>query len=251
MSAGADMAVAPGALPVPGDHPELVALAVLFLAVAAAFGARAGIARLAARDGRDGPLGSTLRALGPAAFWVIVVAAVAFALGVLGAGRTTGLVDETLRLLPRLIFAALVVCAGHLVGVAVRETLQRRVQLAFLPPRGGYWLAVGPAVIVAAQQVGIEVSFVADLALIGFAAAAAALGLAFALGARAHVANLIARRELDAYREGDHLRIDAIDGTVVEVRRTCLVLATRDGLTSVPAARFAEAPVVRLTETAE
>lgn len=234
-----------------GDHPEVVALAVLVVAAAAAFGTRAAIARLAAGDSGSGPLGSMLRAAGPVAFWVIVVAAVAFALSVLGAGRTTGLVEDTLRLLPRLIFAALVVSAGHLIGVAVRETLKRRVHLPFLPPRGGYWLAVGPAVIVAAQQLGIDVSFVADLALIGFAVASAALGLAFAVGARAQVANLIARRELDEYREGDHLRIDHIEGTVVEVRRTGLLLATREGLTRVPAARFAEVPVVRLTEPPE
>ena len=233
------------------DHPEIIALAVLAAGVAAAFGARAALARLTARDSLAGPVGSALRASGPAAFWAILVAAVAFALSVLGVGQATGLVEETMRFLPRVILAALVVCAAHLIGVAVRETLLRRVHLPFLPPRAGYWLAVGPAVIVAAQQLGIEVSFVADLALIGFAVATAALGLAFALGARAHVANLIARRELEAYREGDHLRVDDIEGTVVEVRRTGIVLATREGLASVPAARFAEATVVRLTEPPE
>lgn len=235
----------------PADYPEMFALTVLVVGVAAAFGSRAVLARLAARDPGDGLLGSTLRALGPAAFWAILVAAVAFALTVLGARHATGLVEETLAFVPRLIFAVLVVGAGHLVGVAVREALQRHGRLPFLPPRGGYWLAVGPAVIVAAQQLGIEVSFVADLALVGFAVAVAALGLAFALGARSHVANLIARRELDAYKEGDHLRVDDIEGTVVEVRRTGVVLATREGLATVPAARFGEAAVVRLTEAPE
>ncbi len=66
-----------------------------------------------------------------------------------------------------------------------------------------------PAMIAAAQQLGIEVSFIANLALIAFTLGLGALGLAFALGARGHVANLIARCELDAYREGERLWTDA------------------------------------------
>ena len=80
-----------------------------------------------------------------------------------------------------------------------------------------------------------------------FTIAAGALGLAFALGARGYVANLVARRELDAYREGDTLRIDGVEGTVAALRRTGIVLATADGLVAIPAARFTEALVTRVT----
>ena len=169
----------------------------------------------------------------------------------LGVGAATGLVDAALDYLPRLILAVLAISVGHLVGVGLREFVRHRAAAVRFPPSGAYWLAAGPATIIAAQQLGIDVSFIADLALLAFGIAAAALGLAFALGARQHVANLIARRELDNYRRGDRLRIDDTQGTVVELRRTGVVLATADGLVTVPAARFSEVPVERLAEASE
>lgn len=233
------------------DYPELVALAVLVLGVAAALGARTAIARLSRRHHQDGLPGGIVRTLAPVAFWATLVAAIALALSVLGIGQPSGFVEAMLQYLPRLIIAVLVASAGHLVGIALRATLERRARLPFLPPRGAYWLVAGPAVVVAAQQLGVEVSFVADLALVGFTVVLAALGLAFALGARRYVANLVARRELDAYPEGSRVRIDGIEGTVVDVRRTGLVLATPEGLATVPAARFAASVVVRLSDTAQ
>ncbi|MDE0064249.1 MAG: mechanosensitive ion channel [Gammaproteobacteria bacterium] len=231
---------------------ELVGLVVLTAGVAIAFATRTVIARLTDRHARDsGAFARIIRALAPLAFWGVLAAAVGLSLRVLGIGQAAGLIDEALIHLPRLIIAVLVIAAGHLIGAGLREFVQRRAGAVRFPPRGAYWLAAGPAIIIAAQQLGIDVSFIADLALLAFGIASAALGLAFALGARQHVANLIARRELDGYRKGDRLRVDDTEGTVVELRRTGIVLATSDGLVTIPAARFAEAPVVRLAEASE
>ena len=231
---------------------EMVGLAVLAAGVAIALATRAAITRLTGRHAREsGAFAGIFRALAPLAFWTILSAAAALSLRVLGVGQATGLIDEALAWLPRLIVAVLAVAAGHLVGAGLREFVQCHVGSVRFPPRGAYWLAAGPAIIIAAQQLGIDVSFIAQLALLAFGIASAALGLAFALGARTHVANLIARRELDHYRKGDRLQVGDSKGTVIELRRTGIVLATADGLATIPAARFAEVPVVRLAETPE
>ncbi len=234
------------------ESSEWIGLAVLAIGVAAALAARASIVRLTARRlPQSEAFARVVRALAPLAFWAILAAAIGLSLWVLGVGQAVGLVDRVLTYLPRLIVAVLAICAGHLVGAGLRELVQRRARTVNFPPRGAYWLTMAPAVIIAAQQLGIDVSFIADLALVAFGVASAALGLAFALGTRQYVANLIARRELDNYREGDLLRIDDVEGTVVELRRTGLVVSTSEGLVNIPAARFAETPVVRLTEHAE
>ena len=231
---------------------EWVGLAILVGGVAIAFAARATIARLLDRHAQDSvAFARIIGALAPLTFWAILAATAVLSLRVLGVGTATGLIDEALVHLPRLILAVLAITAGHLVGAGLREFVRHRAATVRFPPRGAYWLAAGPAIVVAAQQLGIDVSFIADLALLAFGVAAAALGLAFALGARQHVANLIARRELDNYRKGDSLRIDDMEGTVVELRRTGVVLATADGLVTLPAARFSEVPVVRLTKAPE
>ncbi len=233
------------------QNPEFVALALLVGGIVVALGVRGALIRLSRRGASGGALADTVIAVTPFVFWTIILTAVFLALNFLGFGQASELVEEILRILPRLLVAVLVACTGHVIGIALRETLERRGSVSFLPPRGAYWLAAGPALIVAVQQLGVEVSFVADLALVALTVALGALGLAFALGARQFAANLVARRELDNYPEGTRLRIDGIEGTVVEVNRTGLVLATPEGLAAIPAARFADAIVVRLAGEAE
>ncbi len=233
-------------------NPELLALATLVVGVVAAFAARAVVSRVAARSAPGlGVFVRIVRTLPPLTFWGVLALAVGLSLRVLGVGQATWLVDQAWIHLPRVVVAVFVVYAGHLVGGGLRELVQRHTRAVRFPPGGAYWLATAPAVLIAAQQLGIDVSFVADLTLVTFGIGSAALGLAFALGARRHVANLIARRELNRYREGDLLRIDGIEGSVVEMRRTGLVLSTAEGLAHIPAARFAEVPVVRLAKTSE
>ncbi len=234
-----------------GQYSELLGLGVLILGTGLAFAGRIVVARLVGGDDATGPRRRAARMLAPLTFWALLAATVALSLNVLGIGQATRFLDSALVLLPRLFAAALILIGGHLLGMALRELVRCRMRSVPLPPRAAYWLVSVPAMIAAAQQLGIEVTFIANLALVAFTLGLGALGLAFALGARGYVANLIARRELDAYREGDRLRVDAIEGTVVELHRTSLVLATADGLVAVPAARFTDALVTRLTSPSQ
>ena len=72
--------------------------------------------------------------------------------------------------------------------------------------------------------------------------------LAFALGARRHVANLLAHRELARINVGERIRIDDVEGVVVEIHDTAVDVTTKHGVATVPAARFAESTVLRLSE---
>jgi hypothetical protein len=102
------------------------------------------------------------------------------------------------------------------------------------------------AVITGLQQLGIDISFVTQLSLILLAALLGGLSLAFALGARQYVANLMAQPELARYATGERLRIGDDEGVIVEIYRTGLTLATEEGLVSIPAARLADGRVVRI-----
>ncbi len=72
--------------------------------------------------------------------------------------------------------------------------------------------------------------------------------LAFALGARQHVANLLARRELSRLAVADRIRVDGIEGEIVDIHATGVDISTEDGVVSIPAARFADTNVLKLTE---
>lgn len=223
---------------------------MLVIGVVAAFAARAVVSRLTNRYSQNaGVLASFVMALRPFAFWSILLFTIALSIWVLEVPQATALFDEVLSYLPQLVSAGLVLLIGHFVGVGLRQLLARHSRTVTFPPRTAYWLVFTPSLIAAVQQLGIDVSFLTELALVAFGVSLAALGIAFALGARDYVANLIARRELDGYREGDKLRVEDIEGTVVELRRTGVVLATTEGLVTIPASQFSSVPVTRLVDT--
>ena len=232
------------------EFDQFLGLIVLVIGVVTAFVGRAVVSRLTNRYSKNaGVLASFITALRPFVFWSILAFTIALSVWVLEVPQATALLDGVLSYLPQLVSAGLVLLIGHFVGVGLRQLLTRHSGSAAFPPRVAYWLVFTPSLIAAVQQLGIDVTFLTDLALVAFGVSLAALGITFALGARDYVSNLIARRELDSYREGDKLRVEGIEGTVVELRRTGVVLATSEGLVTIPASRFNSVPVVRLVET--
>jgi len=75
--------------------------------------------------------------------------------------------------------------------------------------------------------------------------------LAFSLGARQMVSNLLAAQQLrQHYQVGDHIRIGELDGTVLEITARSVILETEEGRAQVPACQFDEQPCVVLSRNA-
>lgn len=189
------------------------------------------------------------------AFWITLIFAVALALRVLGAGEVSlGINNAIVNFVPQALIAFAIVVVGHLLGVVASNlVVQLSENLAddSPAPRLLYGVIIAIAVVMALQHVGINITFVTRLLLIVVAVGGGGLMLAFANGARGHVANLLAHRELSRIAIGARIRIDGVEGTVVEIHSTAVDLATDEGITSVPAARFAELPVLRIPEGRE
>jgi len=76
----------------------------------------------------------------------------------------------------------------------------------------------------------------------------AGFSLAFGLGARQVVANLIASHALQRqFAVGQRARIGGIEGEILEFTPTSVILATGEGRVTVPAGRFDEEPSVMLS----
>ncbi len=163
--------------------------------------------------------------------------------------QLTAWLDSVLAYLPRFLLGVFIIGMGNVLGVLLRNLaagmLAQGDSHAALP-RLVHALVIVVAVITGLQQIGIDISFITQLSLIVLASLLGALSIAFALGARQYVANLMAQSELARYATGDRLRIDNDEGEIVEIYRTGLTLATEDGLVSIPASRLASGAVVRV-----
>jgi hypothetical protein len=240
-------------------QPELAAVAILVLGFILGKLAETAVRRvlliadrLVARYGtRQHTLFSPLfqRAMGLVAYGTVLIVAVVLAVRLLNIEQLSDWLDALLSYAPRFVVGLFIIGIGNVVGA-----LLRNLTASLLADRDAN--GVGPrlvqagvltvAVITGLEQLGIDMSFVTALALILLAALVGGLSLAFALGSRQYVANLMAQPELGRYATGERLRIDGDEGVVVEIYRTGLTLATDEGLVTIPAARLAGGRVVRL-----
>jgi hypothetical protein len=185
-------------------------------------------------------------------FWLTLVISIIFALRLLGVGGFATALDQVLAFVPSLLVGLAIIGVGHLLGIIVRDLVGRvgGGSGTDLAPRISYVAVLIVAVIMSLQEMGIDTSFLTQLMLVFLVVSLGGLTLAFALGAREYVANLIARAELERYSVGDLLKVGEYQGTVVAIRSTGVDLATDLGIVSIPASRFARQAVVQLADPA-
>jgi small-conductance mechanosensitive channel len=153
---------------------------------------------------------------------------------------------------PQLILAGLIILSGYLLGVLSRSLLAglMRVGPDHLVPRLTQALVITAAVLTGLAQTIIDISFISDVLIILLAFFFGGLSLAFALGSRQLVENLLARRALDRYHIGDRVRVNEAQGTIIEILATAVVLEVEHGILTVPTSRFVDSEVLLLEETA-
>lgn len=241
---------------------EVIAIAILVVGVIAArLASVAAGALLRFLDRRAAQLATTdkplisprlVRVIRAVLFWLIVVLAISYALAVMGVGDLPTLLGSIMGFVPQLLVGFTIVVAGHIAGLLashVVSNLSTELTPSSLAPRLVYGTILVVAIVMGLQHISVDISFVTQLLLIAFAVAGAGLMLAFALGARQHVANLLARRELSRLAVTERIRVDGVEGEIVDIHATGVDIATDEGIVSVPGARFADSAFVRLKPT--
>jgi len=163
------------------------------------------------------------------------------------AGLTTfaNWLDRVVENLPNLVAGLLVIVVGFFLGAVARD-----LSAATVPDTGvGQSLIVGKvaqvavvviALVIGLDQIGINVTFIVTIFAVAAGALLGGFAIAFGLGARAFVGNLIGARELKREIEpGQLLRLGDIEGEVVDITATMLVLATEGGRRRIPASTLA------------
>jgi len=99
--------------------------------------------------------------------------------------------------------------------------------------------------IVGVDQIGVDISVVVTMLAITLAGILGGLSIAFGLGARSYVSNLIGAHYLGRdYREGERIRINNVEGTILEITSVAVILETSEGRLTVPARLFSEEAVL-------
>lgn len=245
------------------NYSEVVAIAVLIVGVTlarlASKGAEIALRNLDERVSRysdgGGGVGSPrlIRLAKNFVFWIFVLGSVVLALSMLDIRQIPLALDGLFEFLGRVLLGLAIVAVGHLLGLLARRAVEGigdpRPSLD-LGARFAYWAILLIAAVTGLAQLEIDTSFVTQLLLVLIALGIGGLALAFALGARVQVANLLAQRELHRYSVGQRIVVDGVEGIIVEIHATGADLETVDGIAAIPAARFADGTVLRVSREA-
>jgi hypothetical protein len=194
-----------------------------------------------------------LKLIGNAAFWLVILFFITAATRVAQLDAFSSWLDRILAYLPTLLAGALIILAGYLVSALVRDLVAATLGSAGLAQnelfgavaQGATFLT---AVVIGIDQIGIDVTILITLIAIVVGAMLAGLSLAFGMGSRDFVSNLIGAHYLQQHLQpGQTARIGEIEGEVLELTPTSVVLATAKGRTTIPAKVFNEAATVVMT----
>lgn len=197
---------------------------------------------------------AAIQLLGNITFWLLILFAVTLATRILGLIAFSAWLDRVVAYLPTLLAGGLIILAGLVISVLARDLTAATIASARLAHAEVFARGVQAAILVMAlvlgiNQIGVDVTLLVALIAILAAAITGALALAFALGARSFVSNLIAAHYLQQhYAPGQRAIIGEIEGDIIELTPISVVLATAKGRVTIPAKVFNDQPTTLLAE---
>lgn len=224
---------------------------------------RLGLDRLAEKLGIDRTLEqlgldpSASRLLGRVVYWLILLLFILAAVNRLGMEGVDAALTAFIAYLPSVVAAALILFLGavlaRFVGEAVSTfSIQAGISGGRLVGQVTRYALLSLAVILAMDQLNLQVGFLMAIVVVVIGAVALASGLAFGLGSRslAHsiMAGLHAR---EAFAKGQWLKVGSHTGRLVSIDAVQAVLETEEGLVSIPNTVLVEEEVIILPEAGQ
>jgi small-conductance mechanosensitive channel len=230
------------------------AAAVLAVGVALALVARVVAARLLIRvlPGDQGRASRQVRSAARGVMWFLIAVAVIVAASLLAPQLLTDIPAQVLRFLPRLGVALVVVWVGAVVAGLLRQLVEAsltgiQVARAGVIGRIAYGVVLGLAILMAADQLGVETGVLQTALFILLLIAGVAVAIAVGLGGRTLAGNVIAGRYVDdRFTVGEQIEVDAWKGTIVEVGLASVTISDSQGeLVEIPHGYLLTRPVRR------
>lgn len=179
-------------------------------------------------------------------FWVVLLFFFAVSANVLGWNLFSGWLDRIVSYVPGLVTGLVIILGGFLLGgfahTGVTTATQRaQLEQSALMARAAQIVIIFSAIIIGVEQIGLNIGFLSNLIVVVIAILLAGAALAFSLGARNLVANVIGAQYTRRHcRVGDFLRLGEVEGEIVEVAQASIVVATENGKAVIPAKQFHE-----------
>jgi small-conductance mechanosensitive channel len=179
-------------------------------------------------------------------FWGVLLFFVAAAADTLGLPVLSTSLAGIGYYLPRLLGALLILVLGLVVGNLAREGVAAAASAAGAP----FAAAVGQtaraaimtaAALIAVAELGVDITLLTAIISVTLLAVLGAFAVAFGLGARTVMSNIIGAHYLrQTFEVGHHVRVGTIEGTISGITATAVVVRVPEGEVVIPANHFSE-----------
>ncbi len=186
------------------------------------------------------------RVLAWTVYWLTLLFFLTAAVNILDLPGVRELLAALLRLVPTVLATAALLLVVYLFSGLVAERITAaglRAGLAGAAALGrlARALLLTLAAIIAIDHLGIDLALLVNLVTVVAALALGGAALAFGIGTADEVRNIIALHYLRrAYQVGQRVRIEDLEGEILEFTAVAVVIDAPDGRTSIPARRFSE-----------
>ena len=179
-------------------------------------------------------------------YWIIFLFFAAAAVEKLELEVASNLVSRLAYYLPNILLGLLLILAGFIAGNLAHNALARAATSAgiahgALLGRITEFLIILMGFAIGIDQIGIESTLLTILITIFVGAVVGSTALAFGLGSKLAVSNIISSRYLaKMYDVGQTVRVAGVEGRIIEISQTGVVLDAPEGRVLVPASKFSE-----------
>ena len=186
--------------------------------------------------------------VGAVAFWAVLLFFLGTAADALGLPLLSEAVATLSAFVPRVLGAALILVIGLMIGNVARGTAMvaaTRTGTAFAPALGQIVriVIIAASTMIAVAELGVDITLLTATFSVALAAMLGGFAIAFGLGARTAISNIIGSHYLrESYEVGQLVRVGGIEGTIAELTSTAVMLNVPDGRMAIPAKQFSEMP---------
>lgn len=184
--------------------------------------------------------------IGLIVFWAVLLFFLAAAADTLGLGVLSTSLAGLGFYVPRLLGAILIGVFGLILGNLTRDAVTAAASAAGAPLATAVGQIARAAILVTAgliavAEMGIDITLLTALLSVTVLALLGAFSLAFGLGARTAVSNIIGAHYLrQTFVVGQQVRFGDIDGTISAITAMSVVVRVPDGEVVIPAKHFSE-----------
>lgn len=179
-------------------------------------------------------------------YWIIIILFITLASEIMGLPVITTWLSGIVQYLPNIFAAIIIVFVGIIGGrvladVILSATTKAGISYGNVISKIVQYSVVLITILIAIDQIGIDITLLTIILSVVVAVLLFGAALSFGLGAKTSVSNILASYYLhNIYKEGNTVRINNLEGKIIQITSTAVLLDTPDGQVSIPAKDFNE-----------